>query len=96
MSSITDTANDAAVASRRSDLIDLIDAAVHYAQKDGMLWSTGYDALRRIAATVGIDADEWSKSQRHLTYVSPNGRRYTAGVVPYAELTDAIKTALGK
>ena len=78
----------------RSDLIDLIDAAVRYAQKDGMLWSTGYDALRRIAATVGVDADEWSQRQHHLTYVSPRGRRYTVGVVPYAELTDAIKAAL--
>ncbi len=78
----------------RSDLIDLIDAAVRYARADGMLWSTGYAAVRLIADMVDIDADEWSQRQHHLTYVSPKGRRYTVGVVPYAELTDAIKAAL--
>lgn len=78
----------------RSDLIDLIDAAVRYARADGKLWSTGYTALRRIASMVGIDADEWSQRQHHLTEVTPKGLRITTGVVPYAELTDAIKAAL--
>ena len=78
----------------RSELIHLVDAAVRYARADGMLWSSGYSALRRIAAMVGIDSDEWSQRQHHLTEVAPNKRRYTVGVVPYAELTDAIKAAL--
>lgn len=77
-------------------LIDLIDCAVKSAKRDDMLWSTSYHALRRIAASVKIDTDEWSKKQHHLTYINGKGLRLINGVVPYNELTDAIKDALSK
>jgi hypothetical protein len=77
-------------------LIDLIDSAVRSAKKDKMLWSSGYDSLRRIAGAVKIDTDEWSAKQHHLTYINGKGLRITNGDVPYHELTDLINNTLSK
>tara|TARA_R110000868_G_scaffold29972_2_gene111534 strand:+ start:315 stop:623 length:309 start_codon:yes stop_codon:yes gene_type:complete len=77
-------------------LIDLIDFAVKSAKKDTMLWSSGYDSLRRIAGAVKIDTDEWSAKQYHLTYINGKGLRIANGDVPYNTLTDAIKNMLSK
>jgi hypothetical protein len=81
---------------RLETLIDLMDFAVRSAKKDGMLWSSGYGTLRRIAGAVKIDTDGWSAKQHHLTHLNGKGLRIADGAVPYHELTDHIKNTLSK
>jgi len=75
-------------------LTDLLDSAVTYAKKDGKTWSTGYTALRSIAAVCGIDSDEWSHKRHAGTYLDERGIR--RGALDYDLLVNDIKSKLEK
>lgn len=73
-------------------ITETITAAVSYAKRDGMAWSTGYTGLRSIAQVCGIDSDKWTKENCQNTYLDEKGRRI--GTLPWELLVNMITAKL--